>query len=88
MLCDSQRLDEAWGVLDIMLEEGVCPTVRSYTAILHGYCKQGRVLEAERLVDTMIKVGCAPDVISYSVLIQGLLSCRGIRQGGKNFRGE
>ncbi|XP_020401169.1 pentatricopeptide repeat-containing protein At1g63400 [Zea mays] len=74
ILCDSQRLDEAWGVLDSMLEVGVCPTVRSYTAILHGYCKQGRVLEAERLLDTMIQVGCAPDVISYSVLIQGL--CR------------
>jgi pentatricopeptide repeat protein len=35
MLYDSERWDEAWAILDIMLEEGVCPTVvRSYTAIL------------------------------------------------------
>ncbi|CAN6313589.1 unnamed protein product [Urochloa humidicola] len=74
MLCDSQRLEEAWGVLEFMLDIGIYPTVRSYTEILRWYCKQGRVLEAEGLVDTMIRVGCPPDVISYSVLIDGL--CR------------
>ncbi|CAN6333317.1 unnamed protein product [Urochloa humidicola] len=48
-LCDSQRVEEALGVLDSMLDSGIYPTVHSYTAIQHGYCKQGRVLEAERM---------------------------------------
>ncbi|CAL4913279.1 unnamed protein product [Urochloa decumbens] len=74
VLCDSQRVEEAWGVLDYMLEEGIYPTVRSYTVIMRGYCNQGRVLEAERLVDNMTQFGCPPDVVSYSVLIDGL--CR------------
>ncbi|OEL21137.1 hypothetical protein BAE44_0017844, partial [Dichanthelium oligosanthes] len=47
MLCDSQRVEEAWGVLDCMLEGSIYPTVRSYTVILHGYYKQGRILEIE-----------------------------------------
>jgi len=73
-LCDFRRVDEACGVLDLMLDNHIWPTIRSYTTILRGYCEQGRILEAERLVDTMIEVGCPPDVITYSVLIEGLCS--------------
>jgi pentatricopeptide repeat protein len=76
MLCDSGRLEEARGILDHMVDEGVRPTARSYTAILRGYCDQGKILEAERLVDDMADAGCPPDVVSYSVLIEGLCGVR------------
>ncbi|XP_003561883.1 putative pentatricopeptide repeat-containing protein At1g12700, mitochondrial [Brachypodium distachyon] len=76
VLCDSQRLEEARGFLDHMVDEGVRPTVRSYTTILRGYCQQGKILEAEKLVDDMVDAGCQPDVVSYSVLIEGLCSVR------------
>ncbi|KAM0825423.1 hypothetical protein ACQ4PT_069569 [Festuca glaucescens] len=76
MLCDSGRLEEARGILDHMVDEGVRSTARSYTAILRGYCEQGRILEAERLLDDMADAGCPPDVVSYSVLIEGLCGVR------------
>ncbi|XP_039785143.1 pentatricopeptide repeat-containing protein At5g46100-like isoform X2 [Panicum virgatum] len=47
-LCDFRRVDEASGVLDLMLDNHIWPTIRSYTTILRGYCEQGRILEAER----------------------------------------
>jgi pentatricopeptide repeat protein len=74
MLCKYQQVEEALGILDLMIENGIYPTVRSYTAILKCYCEQGKVLHAERFVDGMIEVGCLPDVVSYSVLIEGLCS--------------
>ncbi|XP_073098671.1 uncharacterized protein [Elaeis guineensis] len=73
-LCRAGRIEEAWGVLDQMLEERLMPTVEAYTCIVHGYCSAGRIEEAKRLMGTMEALGCRPDVVTYSILVEAL--CR------------
>ncbi|CAN6310345.1 unnamed protein product [Urochloa humidicola] len=71
-LCRAGRLDEAWGVLDWMLQEGCLPMVHTYTPILQGYCREGRIEEARKLMEFMEGAGCSPNIITYNVLIKAL----------------
>ncbi|XP_062218690.1 pentatricopeptide repeat-containing protein At5g64320, mitochondrial-like isoform X2 [Phragmites australis] len=71
-LCRAGRLDEAWGVIDLMLEEGCLPLVHTYTPIVQGYCREGRIEEAKKLIAGMECFGCPPNVVTYNVLIRAL----------------
>nr|TKW38866.1 hypothetical protein SEVIR_1G142800v2 [Setaria viridis] len=71
-LCQVGKLDEAWGVLDWMLQEGCCPMVHTYTPIVQGYCREGRIEEARKLIDFMEDSGCPPNAVTYNVLIRAL----------------
>jgi pentatricopeptide repeat protein len=55
-----------------MLEEGCRPMVQTYTPIVQGYCREGRVEEAKELMATMERAGCPPNVVTYNVLIRAL----------------
>ncbi|KAF8730516.1 hypothetical protein HU200_016930 [Digitaria exilis] len=83
MLCDSQRVEEAWGVLDWMIESGIYPTARSYTAILRGYsetvnilfdclCRDSRFSEAVCLLEYSEELGWDVDVFCYNTLMSRL----------------
>ncbi|TVU33194.1 hypothetical protein EJB05_24982, partial [Eragrostis curvula] len=71
-LCRGGRLDEALGVLDLMLEEGCLPMVHTYTPIVQGYCGEGRIEEAKNLIAMMECAGCPANVVTYNVLIRAL----------------
>ncbi|CAD6216534.1 unnamed protein product [Miscanthus lutarioriparius] len=71
-LCRAGKLDEAWGVLDWMLQEGCRPMVHTYTPIVQGYCRQGRIEEATNLIGFMEEAGCPPNAVTYNVLIRAL----------------
>lgn len=71
-LCRAERLDEAWGVLDWMLQEGCRPMVHTYTPIVQGYCRQARIEEATNLIHFMEAAGCPPNAVTYNVLIRAL----------------
>ncbi|XP_002461275.2 pentatricopeptide repeat-containing protein At1g09900 isoform X3 [Sorghum bicolor] len=71
-LCRAGKLDEAWGVLDWMLQEGCRPMVHTYTPIVQGYCCQGRIEEATNLIGFMEEAGCPPNAVTYNVLIRAL----------------
>ncbi|PAN46333.1 hypothetical protein PAHAL_9G177800 [Panicum hallii] len=71
-LCRAGRLDEAWGVLDWMLQEGCRPMVHTYTPILQGYCRNGHIEEARKLIDFMEGAGCPPNSVTYNILIKAL----------------
>jgi pentatricopeptide repeat protein len=71
-LCRAGKLDEAWGVLDWMLQEGCRPMVHTYTPIVQGYCRQGQIEEATNLIGFMEDAGCPPNAVTYNVLIRAL----------------
>ncbi|CAL9078369.1 unnamed protein product [Musa textilis] len=73
-LCSAGRIEEAWGVLDWMLEENCPPTTHSYTPIVQGYCFEGKIEPARSLMATMADVGCPPTTATYNILIGAL--CR------------
>jgi pentatricopeptide repeat protein len=71
-LCRAGRLDEALGVLDLMLEAGCPPMVHTYTPIVQGYCSAGRIEEGKNLIAMMECAGCPANVVTYNVLIRAL----------------
>ena len=40
-----------------------------YSAIVHSFCKAGRIDIAKELVNEMFKKGCIPDVVTYTVTL-------------------
>jgi pentatricopeptide repeat protein len=60
-LCKASQLEEAWGLLDLMIKEQCMPTVCTYTPIVEGYCLQGKIEEAKELMATMESLGCTPN---------------------------
>ncbi|KAJ3681397.1 hypothetical protein LUZ60_015886 [Juncus effusus] len=86
VLCRAGRVEEARGVLDVMLERGVKPTVQTCTCILKAYCVEGRIKEAKGFVELMENSSGddwsengelpKPDVVIYTVLIEGLCLVR------------
>jgi pentatricopeptide repeat protein len=71
-LCKANRLEEAWGLLDLMIEEQCMPTVCTYTPIVEGYCLQRKIEEAKELMATMESLGCTPNTVTYNILIRAL----------------
>lgn len=71
-LCKAGRLEEAWGLLDFMIEEKCTPTVCTYTPIVEGYCLQGKIEEAKELMTTMESLGCTPNTVTYNILTRAL----------------
>nr|CAD1833612.1 unnamed protein product [Ananas comosus var. bracteatus] len=71
-LCWAGRVEEALGVLDLMLEDQCRPNVCTYTPIVHAYCSIGRIEEAKQLVNAMGAVGCPPNTVTYNVIVEAL----------------
>ncbi|KAL5547003.1 hypothetical protein UlMin_006690 [Ulmus minor] len=69
-------VEEAWGVVEIMVHKGIKPTVVTFNSLLDGYCLRGkinkRIGEALRLFQELCSKGLNPGVVTYSTLIGGL----------------
>lgn len=68
-----KTLNGAFRVFREMPERGCIPDSFTYSTLIDGLCKHGRLDEAKELFKDMeIKGGCPPDVVSYTTIIHGL----------------
>ncbi|KAH7431204.1 hypothetical protein KP509_08G036100 [Ceratopteris richardii] len=52
------------------MTDRICkPDAVSYTTLMHGYCRAGKLNDAERMFQTMKAMGCRPTSVSYEALI-------------------
>ncbi|ONM59770.1 Putative pentatricopeptide repeat-containing protein [Zea mays] len=58
-----------------MIEEGIHPTVFTYSILINGLCTQGYMEEAIKLLDQMIENNVDPNYVTYWTLIQGYVRC-------------
>ncbi|XP_051119415.1 pentatricopeptide repeat-containing protein At3g49730-like [Andrographis paniculata] len=47
------------------------PTIRHFTSLLHGWCKEGKLMEAKVVLMKMKEAGFAPDIVVYNNLLNG-----------------
>ncbi|XP_010257752.1 PREDICTED: pentatricopeptide repeat-containing protein At3g14580, mitochondrial-like [Nelumbo nucifera] len=71
-LCECDKLDAAFALLDEFPKQGLRPNVKTYSTLMHYLCEHGRVDEAFKLSERMDREGCHPDTITFNILIQGL----------------
>ncbi|KAJ6761446.1 PENTATRICOPEPTIDE REPEAT-CONTAINING PROTEIN MITOCHONDRIAL, partial [Salix koriyanagi] len=53
----------------IALHKGWLPDAITYTVLMVGYCKQGRLSDAIKVMDNMEYNGMEPNEITYGVMI-------------------
>lgn len=71
MLGKCKQPSQANLLFEIMLADGLQPTVDVYTALVNAYGLSGLLDEALRTIDDMKSVSnCKPDVYTYSILIK------------------
>uniref|UniRef100_A0A6N2L6G9 Pentacotripeptide-repeat region of PRORP domain-containing protein n=1 Tax=Salix viminalis TaxID=40686 RepID=A0A6N2L6G9_SALVM len=70
MLGKCRQPEEGSLLFDVLLSDGLKPTVDVYTALVGAYGKSGQLDKAFSVVDEMKAISeCKPDVYTYSVLI-------------------
>uniref|UniRef100_A0A1D1Y668 Pentatricopeptide repeat-containing protein At5g46100 n=1 Tax=Anthurium amnicola TaxID=1678845 RepID=A0A1D1Y668_9ARAE len=65
-------IGSALKVFEQMPERGCCPDAYTYSTLISGLCKLGKVEDAVVLFKEMGEKGCSPTVVTYSALIHGL----------------
>lgn len=86
-LCNWNKLDAAFLLLDEITKHRRRPNVTTYSTLMHSLCKQGRVDEAFELCDRMEREKCYPDTVMFNVLISGLCKQRRVREGIELLKG-
>ncbi|PHT60335.1 putative pentatricopeptide repeat-containing protein [Capsicum baccatum] len=51
-------------------------SIKHYTSLLYGWCKEGKVMEAKVVLMKMKEAGFEPDVVVYNNLLNGYVVCR------------
>uniref|UniRef100_K3ZQP1 Pentacotripeptide-repeat region of PRORP domain-containing protein n=2 Tax=Setaria italica TaxID=4555 RepID=K3ZQP1_SETIT len=69
------EMDEAMGLLEEMIQGDVVvePNVITFSSVLHGLCKIGRMFQAIKVREMMAERGCMCDLVTYNCLIGGFL---------------
>ncbi|XP_062184854.1 LOW QUALITY PROTEIN: pentatricopeptide repeat-containing protein At2g06000-like [Phragmites australis] len=71
-LCRVKEVNKGCEVLRRLQKDGVCmPNVVTYTSVISGYCKAGRMEDAMAVYNDMVGSGTAPNAVTYNVLING-----------------
>ncbi|PNT61164.1 hypothetical protein BRADI_5g11010v3 [Brachypodium distachyon] len=71
-LCRVKEVSRGREVLRRLQRDGVCmPNVVTYTSVISGYCKSGRMEDAMAVYNDMIGCGTTPNAVTYNVLING-----------------
>lgn len=47
------------------------PTIKHFTSLLYGWCKEGKLMEAKFVLVKMREAGFEPDIVVYNNLLQG-----------------
>ncbi|RVW65319.1 Pentatricopeptide repeat-containing protein [Vitis vinifera] len=55
--------------MEFMKKNGCNPNVFNYSALMNGFCKEGRLEEAKEVFDEMKSLGLKPDTVGYTTLI-------------------
>ena len=61
---------QAQYVFDEMVQRGISPEVRTYTALMNAYGLAGEYRRAEAIFQEMQKAGFLPDALTYAVLVR------------------
>ncbi|CAN4089620.1 unnamed protein product [Withania somnifera] len=51
-------------------------TIKHFTSLLYGWCKEGKVMEAKVVLVKMREAGFEPDIVVYNNLLNGYVVCR------------
>uniref|UniRef100_A0A0D9W5I5 Pentacotripeptide-repeat region of PRORP domain-containing protein n=1 Tax=Leersia perrieri TaxID=77586 RepID=A0A0D9W5I5_9ORYZ len=71
-LCRINEVSRGHEVLKRLQRDGVCmPNVVTFTSVISGYCKAGRMEDAMSVYSDMVASGTMPNVVTYNVLING-----------------
>ncbi|CAL5031825.1 unnamed protein product [Urochloa decumbens] len=71
-LCRVKEVNRGRELLRRLQKDGVCmPNVVTYTSVISGYCKAGRMEDAMAVYNDMLESGTVPNTITYNVLING-----------------
>jgi pentatricopeptide repeat protein len=71
-LCRVKQVNKGHEVLRRLQRDGVCmPNVVTYTSVISGYCKAGRMKDAFSVYNDMLQSGTRPNTVTYNVLING-----------------
>lgn len=74
---------EAFKLKDKMIEEGIAPSVVTYSTLISGLCKQGDMEESMKLLDHMAEAGMGTDLFAYSNLVRSYVKCGDIEKVSK-----
>lgn len=69
-LCKNGSVKEAAKLFDEMRER-FKPSLRHFTSLLYGWCKEGKLMEAKYVLVQMKEAGFEPDIVVYNNLLGG-----------------
>ncbi|XP_078150740.1 uncharacterized protein LOC144546074 [Carex rostrata] len=72
--CHLQQFDSAFAVLNLMSDQGCEPNVVTYSTLITGLCKAGRIEDALNLFDDMLQRGCFPNAHTYAPILRAFCS--------------
>ncbi|XP_027357436.1 pentatricopeptide repeat-containing protein At2g06000-like [Abrus precatorius] len=68
------KVDRACDLLkEVCLISEIAPNVVSYTTVISGYCRLGKLKEASSLLDEMVRSGTRPNAFTFSALVDGFV---------------
>ncbi|XP_049372670.1 pentatricopeptide repeat-containing protein At3g49730-like [Solanum verrucosum] len=69
-LCKNGSVKEAAALFDEMRFR-FSPTIKHFTSLLYGWCKEGKLIEAKVVLVKMREAGFEPDIVVYNNLLNG-----------------
>lgn len=69
-LCKNGSVKEATLLFEDMSMR-FTPTIRHFTSLLYGWCKEGKLMEAKFVLVKMREAGIEPDIVVYNILLNG-----------------
>lgn len=73
LFCREKMIHDAYNHFQLMLNQGVCPNLVTYSILLDGHILLDDIDSAVRLFNKMNVDGCAPDRIAYTTLLKGFV---------------
>ncbi|XP_010271603.1 PREDICTED: pentatricopeptide repeat-containing protein At3g53700, chloroplastic-like isoform X1 [Nelumbo nucifera] len=71
-LCKSGQTCVASALFCSLKKRGIGHNVCTYTALVHGFSREGAWKEAFHVMDEMQREGCKPNVVTYTILVKFL----------------
>ncbi|EPS62602.1 hypothetical protein M569_12187, partial [Genlisea aurea] len=69
-LCKNGSVKEASLLMEDM-QMRFKPTMKHFTSLLHGWCREGKLIEAKTVLQKMREAGFLPDIVVYNTLLAG-----------------
>lgn len=69
-LCKNDNVKEAASLFEEMRYR-FSPSIRHFTSLLYGWCREGKLMEAKHVLVQMREAGFEPDIVVYNNLLTG-----------------